>query len=170
MPDGTQRWSTMAMRRITRWKNPRSENPWFRRRVPAEVVAFMGRREIKFSLGTSDPTLAQIRCMEENVKARADVARACSRQDLHQAEPTAARRHGGRILPRDGGGAPRQSRRSGRLGSGNEAGCEAQEATHDASAPRHPLPLHVREGSRRIPERAERRPFGLNLLRIDGHL
>jgi hypothetical protein len=28
----------------------------------------MGRREIKFSLGTSDPKLAQIRCMEENVK------------------------------------------------------------------------------------------------------
>ena len=28
----------------------------------------MGRREIKFSLGTSDSKLAQIRCMEENVK------------------------------------------------------------------------------------------------------
>jgi integrase len=58
----------MAMRMITPWKNPRSENLWFRRRVPAELVAFMGRREIKFSLGTSDPKLAQIRCMEENVK------------------------------------------------------------------------------------------------------
>jgi integrase len=58
----------MAMRMITPWKNPRSENLWFRRRVPAEVVAFMGRREIKFSLGTSDSKLAQIRCMEENVK------------------------------------------------------------------------------------------------------
>jgi len=58
----------MAMRMITPWKNPRSENLWFRRRVPAEVVAFMGRREIRFSLGTSDSKLAQIRCMEENVK------------------------------------------------------------------------------------------------------
>src|ERR1700682_5525945 len=58
----------MAMRMITPWKNPRSENLWFRRRVPAEVVPFMGRRGIKFSLGTSDPNLAQIRCLEENVK------------------------------------------------------------------------------------------------------
>jgi hypothetical protein len=40
----------MAMRMLTPWKNPRSENLWFRRRVPAKLVAFMGRREIKFSL------------------------------------------------------------------------------------------------------------------------
>jgi integrase len=58
----------MAMRMLAPGKNPRSENLWFRRRVPAEVIAFMGRREIKFSLGTSDPKLAQIRCLEENVK------------------------------------------------------------------------------------------------------
>lgn len=43
------------------WKNPRSENLWLRRRISAEVVAFMGRSEIKFSLGTSDPELARIR-------------------------------------------------------------------------------------------------------------
>jgi hypothetical protein len=49
-------------------ENPRSENLWFRRRVPSGLVAFMGRREIKFSLGTSDPKLAQIRFQEENVK------------------------------------------------------------------------------------------------------
>ncbi|MGZ6371206.1 MAG: DUF6538 domain-containing protein [Bdellovibrionota bacterium] len=58
----------MALRMLTPWKNPRSENLWFRRRVPSDLVAFMGRREIKFSLGTSDPKLAQIRCQEENVK------------------------------------------------------------------------------------------------------
>jgi hypothetical protein len=58
----------MAMRMITPWKNPRSENLWFRRRVPAEVVTSMGKREIKFSLGTSDPKPAQRRCQEENVK------------------------------------------------------------------------------------------------------
>jgi hypothetical protein len=56
------------LRMLTPWKNPRSENLWFRRRVPASLVSFMGRREIKFSLGTSDPKLAQIRCLEENVK------------------------------------------------------------------------------------------------------
>jgi hypothetical protein len=58
----------MVMRMLSPWKNPRSDNFWFRRRVPTHLVAFMGRREIKFSLGTSDPKLAQIRCLEENVK------------------------------------------------------------------------------------------------------
>ncbi|MET0219437.1 MAG: DUF6538 domain-containing protein, partial [Tardiphaga sp.] len=53
---------------LTPWKNPRSENLWFRRRVPPNLVAFMGRKEVKFSLGTSDPKLAQIRVHEENVK------------------------------------------------------------------------------------------------------
>ncbi len=58
----------MAIRMLTPWKNPRSENLWFRRRVPPKLVPFMGRKEIKFSLGTSDPKLAQIRVHEENVK------------------------------------------------------------------------------------------------------
>jgi integrase len=58
----------MAIRMLSPWKNPRSENLWFRRRVPVNLVAFMGRREIKFSLGTADPTLAKLRCHEENVK------------------------------------------------------------------------------------------------------
>lgn len=58
----------MALRMLTPWKNPRSENLWFRRRVPPKLVAFMGRTEVKFSLGTSDPKLAQIRVLEENVK------------------------------------------------------------------------------------------------------
>jgi hypothetical protein len=35
----------MAMRMLTPWKNPRSENLWFRRRVPSGLVGFMGRRE-----------------------------------------------------------------------------------------------------------------------------
>ena len=60
----------MALRMLTPWKNPRSENLWFRRRVPADLVAFMGRREIKFSLGTSDPKLAQLLFQEENVKLK----------------------------------------------------------------------------------------------------
>jgi hypothetical protein len=58
----------MAFRMQTPWKNPRSDKLWFRRRVPAHLVAFMGRREIKFSLGTADPELARIRFQEENAK------------------------------------------------------------------------------------------------------
>lgn len=58
----------MVLRMLPLWKNPRSENLWLRRRVPAAVVAFMGKKEIKISLGTSDPKLAEIRCAEENAK------------------------------------------------------------------------------------------------------
>jgi hypothetical protein len=32
----------MAIRMQTPWKNPRSENLWFMRRVPAALVDFMG--------------------------------------------------------------------------------------------------------------------------------
>jgi integrase len=53
---------------LSLWKNPRSENLWFRRRVPEPLVEFMGRREVKFSLGTPDPVLAKLRCKEEGLK------------------------------------------------------------------------------------------------------
>jgi integrase len=56
------------MRMLSPWKHPRSGKFWLRRRVPAHLVAYLGRREIKFSLGTSDPQLAKIRCQEENAK------------------------------------------------------------------------------------------------------
>jgi integrase len=56
----------MAFKMQAPWKNPRSENLWFRRRVPAKLVGFMGKREIKFSLGTADPKLARVRFQEEN--------------------------------------------------------------------------------------------------------
>lgn len=56
----------MAFKMQAPWKNPRSENLWFRRRVPANLVGFMGKREIKFSLGTADPKLARVRFQEEN--------------------------------------------------------------------------------------------------------
>ena len=58
----------MAFRMQAPWKNPRSENLWFRRRVPSNLVGYMGKREIKFSLGTADPVLAKIRFQEENAK------------------------------------------------------------------------------------------------------
>lgn len=41
---------------------------WFRRRVPVNLVAFMGRRELKFSLKTRDWDEAVLRCNEENLK------------------------------------------------------------------------------------------------------
>ena len=59
----------MAFKMQAPWKNPRSENLWFRRRVPANLVAFMGgKREIKFSLGTSDPKLAEVLFKEKNAE------------------------------------------------------------------------------------------------------
>nr|WP_166309202.1 DUF6538 domain-containing protein [Bradyrhizobium sp. 2S1]MCK7664940.1 hypothetical protein [Bradyrhizobium sp. 2S1] len=59
----------MAFKMQAPWKNPRSENLWFRRRVPANLVAFMGgKREVKFSLGTSDPKLAEVRFKEKNAE------------------------------------------------------------------------------------------------------
>ncbi|MBN9004913.1 MAG: hypothetical protein J0H40_05815 [Rhizobiales bacterium] len=36
--------------------------------VPAHLITFMGKREIKFSLGTADPDLARIRFQGENAK------------------------------------------------------------------------------------------------------
>jgi hypothetical protein len=48
------------------WKYPRSDVLWFRKRVPEKFVALMGRREIKFSLGTKDMDEARMRCVEEN--------------------------------------------------------------------------------------------------------
>jgi integrase len=50
------------------WKNPRSEFYWFRRRVPAAALAFMGRPEIKFSLKTKNWDEATLRCQEENLR------------------------------------------------------------------------------------------------------
>jgi hypothetical protein len=58
----------MGFRMIEPWKHPRSEVLWFRKRVPEKFVALMGRREIKFSLGTKDPDEARLRCVEENLK------------------------------------------------------------------------------------------------------
>lgn len=59
----------MAFKMQAPWKNPRSEKLWFRRRVPANLIAFMGgKREIKFSLGTSDPELAKVLFQEKNAE------------------------------------------------------------------------------------------------------
>jgi hypothetical protein len=58
----------MGFRMIEPWKHPRSDVLWFRKRVPEKFVALMGRREIKFSLGTKDMDEARLRSVEQNLK------------------------------------------------------------------------------------------------------
>ncbi|MEY9606254.1 hypothetical protein ABIF74_010946 [Bradyrhizobium japonicum] len=41
---------------------------WLRRRIPAKLVEFMGRKELKFSLKTKDWDEAVLLCNEENMK------------------------------------------------------------------------------------------------------
>ncbi|SFL99953.1 site-specific integrase [Methylorubrum salsuginis] len=48
--------------------HPRSRVYWLRKRVPAELVAVVGRREITFSLKTRDPEEAKRRYAEELLK------------------------------------------------------------------------------------------------------
>lgn len=51
--------------------HPRSSNLWFRVAVPDRLREKVGKREIKFSLGTSDPELAKIRQAQELARWRA---------------------------------------------------------------------------------------------------
>lgn len=48
-----------------------SQVPRFRKRVPADLVAVVGRREVVFSLGTKDPVEAKRRWAEELGKLEA---------------------------------------------------------------------------------------------------
>ena len=51
--------------------HPRSTNLWFRMAVPERLRAKVGKREIKVSLGTSDPVEAKIRQAQEQARWRA---------------------------------------------------------------------------------------------------
>jgi integrase len=51
--------------------HPRSKNLWFRMAVPERLRAKVGRREIKFSLETADPSEAKIRQAREQARWRA---------------------------------------------------------------------------------------------------
>ena len=51
--------------------HPRSSNLWFRVAVPERLRERIGKREIKFSLGTSDPAIAKIRQAQELARWRA---------------------------------------------------------------------------------------------------
>jgi hypothetical protein len=58
----------MGFRMLQPWKNPRSTNYWFRRRVPAKYAAFGMQGEVKFSLDTTDYAEAVLRCNDENIR------------------------------------------------------------------------------------------------------
>ena len=58
----------MGLRMIEPWENPRSDMYWFRRRIPTNLVGFMGRKELKFSLKTKDWDEAVLLCNKENLK------------------------------------------------------------------------------------------------------
>jgi len=59
----------MGLKMLEPWKNPRSKNYWFRRRIPKQYIGyFAGRAEIKISLGTADYNEALLRCQEENLR------------------------------------------------------------------------------------------------------
>jgi hypothetical protein len=51
--------------------HPRSSNLWFRMAVPERLRAKVGKREIKISLGTSDPGEAKLRQAQEQARWRA---------------------------------------------------------------------------------------------------
>jgi Domain of unknown function (DUF6538) len=59
----------MGLKMLEPWKNPRSKNYWFRRRIPKQYLGyFAGRTEVKISLGTADYDEAVLRCQEENLR------------------------------------------------------------------------------------------------------
>lgn len=61
----------MAFKMQAPWKNPRSENLWFRRRVPANLVAFMGgKREVKATLGYAKQQLKVTKNVATEVTVR----------------------------------------------------------------------------------------------------
>jgi hypothetical protein len=59
---------------IQPWENPRSKFYWFRRRVPTANRKYGLPVEIKFSLATTDWEEAVLRCQEENLKLKAELA------------------------------------------------------------------------------------------------
>lgn len=108
----------MGLRMATPWKHPNSGIFWLRRRVPADVVEVVGRREEKLSLRTRDPAEAKIAYLKaaSDLEARwASLRRGCksvthreavaiagefytSLVSMHEDEPGDARLIQGRLL------------------------------------------------------------------------
>jgi hypothetical protein len=54
----------MALAMARPWKHPKTGIYWFRKRVPDELRARLGKTEEKQSLGTRDPVEAKIKQLE----------------------------------------------------------------------------------------------------------
>ena len=70
-------------------RHPESGIYWFRKRVPERLRARVGRREIKFSLGTRDPAIARLK----NLEAILEVERAWAGHDVTSASAEAPQSH-----------------------------------------------------------------------------
>lgn len=70
-------------------RHPESGIYWFRKRVPERLRARVGRREIKFSLGTRDPAIARLK----NLEAILEVERAWAGHDVTSASAEALQSH-----------------------------------------------------------------------------
>ena len=58
----------MALRMTSPCKPAKNGVYYFRKRVPADLVAQLGKREVKFSLGTKDPTEAKQLCRDADLR------------------------------------------------------------------------------------------------------
>lgn len=65
----------MGLRMATPWKHPNSGIYWMRRRVPADLVETVGRREEKLSLRTRDPSEAKAAYVKATAELEARWAR-----------------------------------------------------------------------------------------------
>jgi hypothetical protein len=52
------------------WRHPKTGIYWFRKAVPADLRSILGKREVKVSLRTHNPNIAQ----QEHIKIAAEVA------------------------------------------------------------------------------------------------
>jgi integrase len=70
----------MALRMLHLWKHPKSGIFYFRQAVPEEQRPAVGKREIKFSLGTTDPKEAKLRYPDALAQANEILQRATGGQ------------------------------------------------------------------------------------------
>lgn len=58
----------MGLRMLSPLRLPNTKNLWFRRRVPDDMIEFMGTKEIRFSLDTTDEDEARLLVQEHNLQ------------------------------------------------------------------------------------------------------
>lgn len=90
----------MALRLAQPWKHPNSGFYWFRRAVPQDLRALVGRREELRTLGTRDPAEARVRYakVSTEVEARwANLRKPARSLTEHEAHDLAVSVHDGWI-------------------------------------------------------------------------